>query len=313
MASRQSEAVKRHWARSRLAMIGSVTDDPDGESWGDLTAEPRGVDYLEVDVCGLPAMWLVPKQSAPDRVLLCIHGGGFVSGSIYTHRKLFGHVAKATGARALVFDYHYAPGHPHPAQLTEATSVYRWLLEQGVRAEHIAFVGDSYGGGLAITTQLWARERGLPIPAAALLLSPWVDMEAVGGSYATNGERDAFFTAEIVRGLARTFLGPEGNPRDPFASPLWAELTGMAPVYIQAAGDEVLLDDARRLAEQARLAGVTTRLDIFPEMQHTFQMAAGRAPEADRAIAMMAEWVRPRLGLATVVGSAPRPAAAATS
>jgi acetyl esterase/lipase len=115
MPSKESEAVKRHWTAVRLASQRPDAEQPNDESWGDLTAEPREVDYVETDAGGLPAVWAVPKRSAEDRVLLCMHGGGFVSGSISSHRKMFGHLAKATGARALIFDYHLAPGHTHPA------------------------------------------------------------------------------------------------------------------------------------------------------------------------------------------------------
>lgn len=301
MPSRQSEAIRRHWTAARLAMERpdneSDAERPDNESWGDLTAEPRDVDYIETAAAGLPAIWAVPKRSAEDRVLLCIHGGGFVSGSIYSHRKMFGHLAKATGVRALVSGYHLAPDHTHPTQVDDATAVYRWLLEQGFSPDHIALTGDSCGGGLSITTQLRARERGLPLPAAAMPFSPWVDMEAVGESYETNRDRDAFFSADVVRGLAGIFLGAGGDSRGSLASPLYADLSGLGPIYIQVGGDEVLLSDARLLDEHARKAGVDVRLDVFPEMQHTFQMAAGRAPEADDAIRRMADWVRPRLGL----------------
>lgn len=299
--STQAETVKQHWTAVRLAGEQPDGEQPDTDSfndaWGSLTAEPREVDYLETEAGGLPAMWAVPKHGAEDRVLLCIHGGGFVSGSMYSHRKLFGHLAKATGARALIFDYRLVPEHTHPAPVDDATAVYRWLLDQGVDADHIAFTGDSCGGGLAITTQLRARERGLPLPAAAMPFSPWVDMEAVGKSYDTNRDRDAFFSTQVVRELAGGFLGEGGDPRDPLANPLYADLTGLGPVYIQVGGDEVLLDDARRLAEHAHTAGVDVRLDVFPDMQHTFQMAAGRAPEATEAIQRMADWVRPKLGL----------------
>jgi monoterpene epsilon-lactone hydrolase len=303
MPSKQSEAIKRHWTTARLFMDRpdneSAGERPDDESWGNLTAEPRQVDYIEVEAAGLPAMWAVPQRSVEDRVLLCMHGGGFISGTMYAHRKMFGHLAKATGVRALIFDYHLAPGHTHPSQVDEATGVYRWLLDQGISADHIAFTGDSSGGGLSITTQLRARQRGLPLPAAAMPFSPWVDMEVIGQSYATNRDRDPFFFSESVRQFAGTFLGEGGDPRDPLANPLYADLSGLGPIYIQVGADETLLDDARRLDEHAHGAGVDVRLDVFPDMLHTFQMAAGRAPEADEAIRRMADWVRLRLGLST--------------
>jgi len=141
------------------------------------------------------------------------------------------------------------------------------------------------------------HQQGLPLPAAAMPFSPWVDMEVNGESYQTNRDKDAFYYQEVVQWLVDMFLGEDGDRRDPLANPLYADLTGLPPMYIQVGGDETLLDDSRRLAEHARTAGVEVSLDIFPEQQHTFQMAAGRAPEADDAIRRMAAWVRPKLGM----------------
>ncbi|WP_203657542.1 alpha/beta hydrolase [Actinocatenispora rupis] len=280
---------------SRRSWIDPAFEGKDDEAWGDLTAEPRGVDYTEVDVAGMPGMWVTPKGAAADRVLLCIHGGGFLSGSLYTHRKLLGHLAKRAGVRGLLFEYRLAPVATHPAQLDDVTAAYRWLLDRGIEPGHIAVVGDSAGGGACITVQLRARELGLPLPGAALLLSPWVAMETSGDSYRTNGELDPFFQRDAVATIASAFLGETGDPRDPMANPLYAELTGLAPTYIQVGGDETLLDDARRLADRARRAGVEVQLEVFPGMLHTFQMAAGRAPEADDALDRLAAWVRPIL------------------
>ena len=297
MPSKQSEAVRRHWESGWLAMTQPGYEGPDNESWGDLTAEPRAVDYLETEAGGLPAMWAVPKGASTDRVLMCMHGGGFMGGSIYTHRKMFGHLAKAAGVRALIVSYHLLPEGVFPVPADDVTNAYRWLLDQGISADRIAFAGDSVGGWLAVTVQLRAREQGLPLPAAALLISPCVDMETTGESYETNRDSDPFFKREVVRGIIGNFLGEGTDPRDPRVNPLYADLDGLGPVYIQAGGDETLIDDARLLDEHARKAGVDVRLDVFPGMLHTFQMAAGRAPEADDAIRAMADWVRPRLGL----------------
>jgi epsilon-lactone hydrolase len=297
MPSKQSAAVRRHWEASRLAMVQPGFDAPDDESWGDLTAEPREVDYLETEAAGLPAMWAVPKRASTDRVLLCIHGGGFLGGSIYTHRKMFGHLAKAAGTRALLVSYRLLPEGVFPAPEDDVTNAYRWLLDQGISAGRIAFAGDSVGGWLAVTVQLRARELGLPLPAATLLMSPCVDMETTGRSYETNRDSEPFFKRDVVRGIIRGFLGEDTDARDPRANPLYADLSGLGPLYIQAGGDETLADDARLLYEHAAKAGVDARLDIVPDMLHTFQMAAGRAPEADDAIRELAGWVRPRLGL----------------
>ena len=207
MPSKQSEAVRRRWEAARLAMAGEG-EAPDDESWGDLTAEPREVDYLETEAGGRPAMWLVPKGSRTDRVLLCLHGGGFVGGSIYTHRKMFGHLAKAVGARALLVGYRLLPeGGGYPVPVDEGEAAYRWLLEQGAEPRRIAFAGDSVGGWLAITVQLRARARGLPLPAAALLMSPVSDLEVSGESYDTNRDTDPLFRRDFVRGLVQGFLG----------------------------------------------------------------------------------------------------------
>src|SRR5262245_14674646 len=147
------------------------------EHWGDVTAEPRGVDYTETVAGDVPAMWTSPKGTDLERVILCMPGGGFVTAPMDTHRKLFAPVAKAVGARALILDYRRAPEHPHPAQVEDTVAAYAWLLRRGIKPEHIALAGDSAGGALAISALLVVPDRGLPMPAASMLLSPWIDME----------------------------------------------------------------------------------------------------------------------------------------
>jgi monoterpene epsilon-lactone hydrolase len=302
MASRGAEELKtflRNWATIFAARPDMPLDELRliFEHWGDVTAEPGDVDYLETNTDGVPAMWAVPKGSAEDRVVLCFHGGGYVTASMYTHRKLYGHLAKAIGCRALIPHYRRAPEHVHPAPVDDAVTAYKWILDQGITPQHIALTGDSAGGALAVTTLLRARERNLPMPAATMPLSPWVDMEMTGESLVSNRERDVLVQKEVVEIMAMTFLGDGGDRRDPLANPLYADLKGLPPMYIQVGGDETLLDDSRRLAERAREAGIEVTLDIFPEMQHVFHFAAGYAPEADDAIRKLALWVRPKLGL----------------
>lgn len=303
MASRESEALKtlyRGWAAALAANPEMPLDELRlmFEHWGDATAEPGGVDYIETNAGGVPALWAVPKECVEDRVLLCMHGGGYVTASMYTHRKVYGHLAKAIGCRALILHYRRAPEHVHPAPVDDAVAAYRWLLDQGIAPRHIALTGDSAGGALAVTTLLRARERNLPMPAATMPLSPWVDLEISGETLVSNREKDAIVQKEVVEVMATTFLGEGGNRKDPLANPLYADLKGLPPMYIQVGGDETLLDDSRRLAECARKAGVHVRLDEFPEMQHVFHFSAGHVPEADDAIRKLAEWVRPKLGLA---------------
>jgi monoterpene epsilon-lactone hydrolase len=267
------------------------------EEWAVVTAEPGEVDYVEVDADGVPAMWATPKASTSDRVILALHGGGFVTGSMYTHRKLFAHLAKAVGSRALVIDYRRAPEHTHPAPVEDALTAYSWLLDQGIDASHVAFAGDSAGGGMVVSTMLLARDRNLPLPAAAMPLSPWFDLEATGRSHELNADKDALLNKEFALTLAGMYLGETGDPRDPLASPVHGDLAGLPPIYLQASRDETLADDSRSFADRAKQAGVDVRLDLFPGQQHTFQMAVGRSAAAADAIQRLAGWVRPHLSL----------------
>ncbi len=302
MASRGAEDLKaflRNWAAILTARPDMPLDELRlmFEHWGDVTAEPGDVDYIEADANGVPALWANPKGCAQDRALLCFHGGGYVTGSMYTHRKMYGHLAKAVGCRALIPHYRRAPEHVHPAPVDDAVRTYEWLLDQGIAPGHIALCGDSAGGALAVTALLRARQRHRPMPAATMPLSPWVDLEIVGASLATNREKDVLVQKDVVEAMAATFMGESGNRRDPLANPLYADLKGLPPMYIQVGGDETLLDDSRRLADRAKGAGVYVRLDVFPEMQHVFHFAAGHAPEADEAIKKLADWVQPKLEL----------------
>lgn len=298
--SKQVEEVKKYWLQSAAAAPFHESLDAArdyGENWEALTAEPGGVDYIETDAGGVPAMWAVPKECREDRVILCFHGGGFFSGSMYTHRKMFGHFAKQIGCRALLVNYSRSPENVHPVQVNNAFTAYQWLLGQGIKSNHIAFTGDSAGGNLSITTLLLARDKSLPMPAATMPFCAWFDMTGAGGSMKYNGDKDALFNVEWIKNMAGMFLGANGDPRDPYASPVYADLRGLPPVFLQAGGYEMLLDDSQMLADRLSKAGVEVRFDIFPEMQHTFHMAAGRAPEANDAIARYAEWVKPKLGL----------------
>jgi epsilon-lactone hydrolase len=303
MPSRQANELKSMYENWVVAM-GKNPDMPLDEwrdmieHWEVVTAEPGGVDYVEVDAGGVRAMWAVPHGCADDRVIFCLHGGGFVTGSIYTHRKLYAHLAKVTGCRALIVGYRRSPENQHPAQVEDTVAAYRWLLDQGFHAGRIAFAGDSSGGGLAVTTMLVARERGLAMPAASMLLSPWVDMEISGESVVSNNDTDVLFERAFLEMLARMFVGEDGDRRDPHVNVLHGELAGLPPLYIQVSGAEMLLDDGRRLAERAEASGVEAKVDVFADLQHTFQFSAGRAPEADDAIDRLAGWARPKLGLA---------------
>lgn len=268
------------------------------EHWGDVTTEPGQVDYIEDVVGGVEGMWALPKQRSDKHVLLCTHGGGYVLGSMYSHRKLFAHFAKSVGCKAFIANYRCAPEHIHPAQVNDVIAVYRGLLDDhGATPEKIAFVGDSAGGALALTTLLAARDRNLPLPAASFAIAPYLDMEALGSTYETNGEVDILGSREATLKFVELFLGPQGDRHDPLANPLHADLSGLPPLFVQTGADDVLLDDSRRFCERAKQAGNDVTFEIWPHMQHVFQFLAGNSPTADQAIAKASAWLREKLAI----------------
>ncbi len=303
MASPEAEAAKAQMKMFRDAVVGSsVPPTLEQQRAGivlmsESATVPEGVTIAETYAGGCRAYWHDPAGGATDRVILYLHGGGYVIGSPKSHERLVGHLAKATGCRALNVDYRLAPEHPHPAAVTDATNAYRWLLAQGFKPEHIAISGDSAGGGLTLATLLSLKEQGLPQPAAAVPLSPWTDMEGTGESMVANAPNDLIVQKDGLRGMAAAFLGEGTRPRDPLAAPLYGDYQGLAPLYIQVGGDETLLDDSTRVAEKARAAGVEVKLDIFPEMQHVFQASAGKMPEATDAVQRVGEYLKVKLGL----------------
>ena len=296
MTSTQSVANKIHYETLAEAWSSGRQLPPEIGEWSVLTEEPGGVDYVEVSVGEKTALWVLPKGASKDRVMVYSHGGGYVGGSVWTHRKMVGHLAKAIGCSGLLTTYDYAFQSKFPRQVEQAAAAFDWLAAQGVAPKETIAAGDSAGAGLSVAVALKRRDAGQPLLAAIVGISGWYDLTLSGPSYAANGKADAFFQRETVAMLASQFLDG-ADPKNPLASPIFANLKGLPPLYLQAGGDETLLDDSRVLADRAKAAGVDVRLDVFPAMLHTFQMMAGRAPEADDAIKRIAEWVRPKVGL----------------
>ena len=248
--------------------------------WESLGTEPPGI-HEEPSAAGL---WLRPPGGVDDRVLLAVHGGCFVSGSIATHRRMFGHLALASGTTTLVVEYGLVPEHVYPAQLDQVDGVYRSLA-----GRRVALVGDSCGGTLALGVALRAAAAGWPPPAALVLFSPWVDLTVSAASY--DRGTDPFFTRDLTRGLADAYLAG-ADRTDPAVDLTRADLRGLPPTYVQAGGDEALVDDARLLARHSP----AVQLEEFPGQLHTFQMGAGRSPVADDAIRKAGSWLRRTLG-----------------
>lgn len=302
MASEASRALSKlydTWAATFASGPDLPTVRAMLEGWGTMSTEPEGVAYEEV-MCGrVPGLWAIPKGCAQDRVLLGLHGGAFSGGSRQSHRKMFAHIAKAIGCRALIPEYRLAPEHLFPAALDDAHATYQWLLDQKFVGRHIVIAGDSAGGALTLSLQFRLRDEGKPLPAASLLISPLTDLAATGASLAANTGQDVLATVASISGTAAGYLGPDGDKykRDPLASPLYGNFRGLSPMYIQVGGAEGLLDDSRRVADKARAAGTDCKIDIYPEMQHVFHCMVGNAPEADQAVADAAAWAKPKLAL----------------
>ena len=236
-----------------------------------------------VDVNGIPGEWVIAPGADTGRVVLYLHGGGYVMGSVRTHRGLAARISRAAKARVLLVDYRLAPEHPFPAAVEDAAAAYAWLLNGGFSAARIVIAGDSAGGGLALALLVNIRDEGIPLPCAAVCLSPWTDLAVTGASMAANAATDPIVRREDALAAAAAYLAG-GDPKTPLASPLYADLTGLPPLLIQAGTAETLLDDARRLAQRAGAAGVEITLDLWEHMFHVWQMCYPILPEGRRAI-----------------------------
>lgn len=251
--------------------------------------------YQRVNAGGLPAEWAADESAAGDQAVLYLHGGGYVIGSVRTHRVLMAGLSRASGARVLGLEYRLAPEHPFPAPVEDAVAAYRWLLRQGYAPGRIAVAGDSAGGGLTVAMLAQARSYGLPLPAAAVCFSPWVDLEGIGDSMTANAGSSDMVERDGLLFMANAYLNG-ANPRAPLAAPLYADLRGLPPTLIQAGGAETLLDDSTRLAEAARAAGVAVELDVWDDMIHVWQLFAPMLPEGRQALAQAGAFIRKHTG-----------------
>lgn len=254
---------------------------------------PPEIKVERVSVPVAPAEWLRPPGAMAGRVVLYLHGGGYVIGSPRSHRHLAAAIAAAGQASALLLDYRLAPEHPYPAAVDDATAAYRWLLEQGVAPDHIVIGGDSAGGGLTVATLLALRDAGLPLPAGGACISPWVDLTFSGASYRTRAAVDPIVTRPGIDEMARAYLGAT-PARTPLASPLFADLRGLPPLLIHVGSDEVLLDDAVQLADRAKAAGVDTTLEVWDRMIHVWHWFLPMLDEAQRAVDGIGRFIRAR-------------------
>jgi epsilon-lactone hydrolase len=238
---------------------------------------------------GISGEWVEGPQPV-ENALLYLHGGGYFGCSAETHRPITAFFAQQ-GFRVFAPNYRLAPENPFPAAVDDAVAAYRGLLAPGSPSQRIFVAGDSAGAGLALSLLLALRAASSPLPSAAVLFSPWTDLAATGDSVRTNTKRCAMFDGNDIAASARFYLG-DTDPRNPLASPLYGDLSGLPPLLIHVGSDEVLRDDATRLAERARAAGVSVELKVWPVVPHVWQLAPHKIPEARQSLRESAEFLQ---------------------
>lgn len=242
----------------------------------------KSVMFESFDIHGIEAARLTPEDTSSEKTILYLHGGGFMAGSIHSHRDLASRIAKAACAKLVLIDYRLAPEHPYPAGLEDAFTACRYLLDQGILPEKLCIAGDSAGGGLALSLLLRLRMEHLPMPGCAVFLSPWIDLECRGKSMTENQADDPMLSKELLQKTVGVYT--DQDPSDPLISPLNADFTGLPPMLVHAGENEVLLDDAVRLAEKARYYGIKAESEIYGGMFHVFQYFARYLDKAKESI-----------------------------
>ena len=294
MASEQLQMIVDLLRANRSLQEPSVEEMRAGiEAMAGVAVMPEDVSCEKVSAGGVPAEWVRAADIDPGRVILYLHGGGYVIGSINTHRDLAQRLSRATAARVLLIDYRLGPEHPHPAAVQDSTAAYRWLLAQGVEPRRMIVAGDSAGGGLTVATLVAIRDAGVKLPAAGVCISPWVDLEGLGESMTSKADVDPMVQREGLQRFASFYLAGQ-DPRTHLAAPLYANLSGLPPLLIHVGTAETLLDDSIRLAERARKAGVETKLEVWDDMIHVWHAFASILPEAQSAIDKIGTFVRER-------------------
>lgn len=251
---------------------------------------PRTTRTLRVDAGGVPADSIAVPASLPDRHILYLHGGGYRVGSPRTYRHFTWRIAQAAQARLLIIDYRLAPEHPFPAAIDDAAAAYRWMLAERADPRRLVVIGESAGGGLALGLLLKLRDEHTPLPAACVVMSPWTDLALTGASLKTNAASDPMLNADDLPHFAADYLAG-ADPRNPYASPLYGDPAGLPPTLIQVGSDEILRDDAVRMADRMRAAKCRVELAVWPRMPHVWHLLATVLPEARAAIADIGSFI----------------------
>ncbi len=255
---------------------------------------PKGLESLPTSIGDLSAEWIQPAHADKDEAILYFRGGGYVLGSIEGHRAIVSKFAKGSGVRALLFDYRLAPENPFPAALDDALTAYKRLLAEGLSPSRIVFAGDSAGGGLCLATLIALRDRDIPLPSAAVTLSPWTDLKNTGESLRSNAAKCLAPTNSWIA-CSKHYVG-DSDPALPYISPLYGDLHALPPLLIYAGADETLCDDSIRFAEKAKKAGVPVTLKVGEGMCHCYPACAPLFPEATQAMEEICAFIRSHIG-----------------
>lgn len=277
-------AAIRELLLSNVRPVGLAARRERMDAFGKRYSLPPDVRVEAVDAGGVPAEWTTTPGARADRVLVFLHGGGYISGSLASHRHSVALMGREAQARTLALDYRLAPEHPFPCAVEDALAGYRFLIASGIEPGAIAIGGESAGGGLALSLVLRLREVGEPLPACLWLSSPWVDLALTGASLTTKADVDPLIQEAYLQELARDYLHGT-DPRDPLASPLYADLRGLPPILVQVGSAETLLDDAVRLAGALGMADVAVTLRTYPGMIHAWHLFHQQLAEGREAIA----------------------------
>ena len=261
------------------------------DSWDNLHPVPGDVSVAAARVADIPVEWISRSDASDDGVLLYLHGGGYVIGSPNSHRHLVANLSAESGLQGLLVDYRLAPEHPFPAAVEDALSVYASLLTHGYEPEQVAVAGDSAGGGLVIAMMLAAKDANLPQPSAGICISPWTDLTQTADSFSNNAEVDPTVSKQSLDDFAELYIADE-DIKNPYASPLFGDLTGLPPLLVQVGSIEVLLDDSTALVERAKASGVSATLEVWEEMIHVWHRYYPLLREGREANARIGEYIR---------------------
>ncbi|WP_167619511.1 alpha/beta hydrolase [Maribellus sediminis] len=295
MASLKSKILiglmrKRHWVKGQWkkpvmensleAVLAFRAECEKGaERFGKI---PEGIEVKPEVIDTIISEWLIPEDAVPHKLLFYVHGGGYVSGSCNDHRSIVSKVTKATALKTLLFEYGLAPENPFPAALNDTVTIYQEVLKKGYRPENIIMMGESAGGGLCLASLLAIRDQNIPLPKAAVVISPWTDLSCSGESYRT---KNKVSLAPLNSWTVFSGFYAAGNDlTDPYISPLFGELKGLPPLFINAGNADELFDDSRRFYEKAKQAEVDFTFHEGEDMIHCYPLLAPLFPEATKAM-----------------------------